>query len=108
MLLSEAIERYMRYMIERRDATETTDITYRSILRKLKRYMGDVDISKLTLHAIDEYAIYLADCGLAQKPGTRIYLRSVALCVTCMDAVLLMCVLRELMYRDQEIERQTF
>ena len=84
MLLSEAIERYMRYMIERRDATETTDITYRSILRKLKRYMGDVDISKLTLHAIDEYAI------------------------TCMDAVLLMCVLRELMYRDQEIERQTF
>lgn len=67
MLLSEAIERYMRYMIERRDATETTDITYRSILRKLKRYMGDVDISKLTLQTIDEYAIYLADCGLAQK-----------------------------------------
>ena len=57
MLLSEAIERYMRSMIERRDATETTDITYRSILRKLQRYM---------------------------------------------------CVLRELMYRDQEIERQTF
>lgn len=57
MLLSEAIERYMRYMIERRDATETTDITYRSILRKLKRYMGDVDISKLTLHAIDYYRL---------------------------------------------------
>lgn len=74
MLLSEAIERYMRYMIERRDATETTDITYRSILRKLKRYMGDVDISKLTLHAIDEYAIYLADCGLAQKNQAHEYI----------------------------------
>nr|DAW68582.1 MAG TPA: integrase [Caudoviricetes sp.] len=107
MLLSEAIERYMRYMIERRDATETTDITYRSILRKLKRYMGDVDISKLTLHATSmQFTSLIADSH--KKPGTRIYLRSVALCVTCMDAVLLMCVLRELMYRDQEIERQTF
>lgn len=56
MLISEALIKYFGYLEHRKAATQTTLITYRSILNQFYEVIGDKDVAELTLRDVDRFA----------------------------------------------------
>lgn len=67
MNISEAIEQFLTYQKTRRGRTETTIITYRSMLGLFANSVGDIAVSCITLEMIDQYADKLQTGGLKPK-----------------------------------------
>jgi len=61
MLLSESISLFLEYQERRKGRTAATITTYRSLLGLFYRFIGECEISALSVRKIDEYADNLAD-----------------------------------------------
>ena len=65
MVLSEAIVVFLNYQQTRKSRSDSTITTYRSMLGLFMSYVGDINITDLTVQAIDKYADSLV--GLKPK-----------------------------------------
>ena len=61
MLLSEAIQAFITYKVNRYGSTRTTEVTYKSNLNDFCKFAINIPVAQLTLELIDEYIECLAN-----------------------------------------------
>lgn len=67
MLLLEARDKFLSYLIHRRNASKDTIKTYRPVINKFIDFAGDIDASAITIKVIDSYAEYLFSLGTSPR-----------------------------------------
>ena len=65
--LSDAIDCFLAYQRSRKNRTESTIDTYRSVLGQFLKYAGDIPLDDLTIESIDRYATHLEQFNFAPK-----------------------------------------
>lgn len=54
--ISDAVPLFLNYLVIRKGRAESTIITYRSMLGLFVKFIGDIEISQMTIRVIDRYA----------------------------------------------------
>lgn len=67
MLIPEARDKFLSYLVTRRNASKTTIKSYRPVINKFIGFVGDIDTSEITVEVVDRFAEYLATLGLQPR-----------------------------------------
>jgi len=67
MLLSEARDTFLTYMVHRKGASHDTIKTYRPAINKFIEFTGDIETTCLSVKLVDEYAEYIAKDNLSPR-----------------------------------------